>query len=91
MARLEISEAHVSDSRVGDGVLFTATSGATKQRFLVSREALMDLEGAREDVDLMPLFEKHKDRVANAADKAIAYGYEANEMGWYILDTKMFG
>lgn len=72
----------------GSNVAFTLRLPEFTQQFVISREALSDLEGARKfiDSDLLSFFKKHEKRIIQVAEKK--HGAPSN--GAILLRTSDF-
>jgi hypothetical protein len=93
MSTTSVSDPSIGAGEKGDGVFFTATRDGVQQLFLISREALEDLEHANfsENQPMLDAFAKHDGHISAAADKALAYGYTTPKGSWILLSTKAFG
>lgn len=76
-----------------DAVRLFAVDGCDATMFIVSREALEDLEGV-ESLDnegaVLSAFEKHIDRIHEAARRAYRSDAPSSSRGGYILSTRHF-
>ncbi len=78
----------ISDAVAGlDGIEFTGTAGALRQRFVLYRDGLEDLEYKLFETDeaMMQAFARHKLHIAKVAAKALDEGKA--RPGMIVLQT----
>ncbi len=75
-----------------EGLRFTVIRKDESHEFLLSREALDDLEGSnlQSEAALLAAFEKHRPAIERKAANALDYQYRAPEGGVILLQTRDF-